>query len=47
VKEGRLNIGRKFSALRVVRARNRLPREQWVPHPWRNPRSGCTGHWAA
>lgn len=47
MKEGRLNIRKKFSAVRAVRARNRLPREQWVPHPWRSPRSGCMGPWTA
>lgn len=47
LKEGRLNIRKKFSAVRAVRARNRLPREQWVSHPWRSPKSGCLEPWAA
>ena len=27
--------------MRVVRYR--LPKRQWVPHPWRQPRSGWMG----
>jgi len=49
VKEGRfrLDTGKKFYTMRVVRPWHSCPEKLWVPHPWRHSRPGWMGPWAA
>ena len=43
----RLDIRKKFFTQRVVRRWHCCPEKLWVPHPWKRPRPGSMGPWAA